>query len=1400
MQALLFPRIPLALLATLALLGGRTALHAQAILPRDRPVPEALIPWIGWATWDDPHRSCPTPSADPRQHRCFWPSRLDLRASPDGAAFTLQVRVFGPAWVPLPGGPESWPLEVRTNGVPAPVVEHRGRPSLPLVAGTYAIEGRYRWREMPQRLPVPPEIGLLSLSLDGQPVPTPAWDAQGALWLRRDGLGETGAKDFLSVKAYSALEDGHPLWFRRELELVVSGKSREEDLGTILPAGWKLASVTAPIPVAVDDTGRLKAQVRAGKFTLRADAFHLDNPAEVRFAAGARPATTEELVAFRARPDFRVLELQGPPPIDVAQTTVPGPWRELPVFRWDTATPFRLVERLRGMGDQKPAGLTIRREWWLDEDGTGLTFRDHLSGTLQQVWRLDAAEGGELGAVRSGDQGQLITRNPRNGAPGVEIRTRSVNLEATGRIPRPAQLSAAGWRADAESLDVTLHLPPGWRLFALFGADWVRGDWLTAWTLLDLFLLLIFSLTLLRLRGWGTALLAFAAYGLAYHEPGAPRYAWIVLLIPLALQPVVPGGWTRRLVLAGRWTATGVLLLLLAPFVASQVQQAIYPQLEPADADSGWFARRRPADHRLARNAPAPAPAEAVDRPAQVALAADAARAVEAGAVRAESERLAGRPASPGIFASANFAYDSQARIQTGPGVPDWTWRAVRFGWNGPVQAAQQVQPLLISQGLERFLTVLRVSLILALAARLIVGRPPGRSPKPGRAPSPSPAAPGTPAAALLLGLLLLSPRPATAQAAGTGDPGAAGAFPSAATLAQLRERLLAVPDAYPHAADLPSVALTLAGDRLVTEAEIHAALQVAVPLPGRLPAWAPVAVTANGQPAAALRRDDGFLWIVLPAGVHQVRVEGRLPGVSDWEWAFLLRPRRVTIEAPGWTVSGVRPDGTPEAQVFFSPQQKSSLGAASYERPEVQAVAQVERTLELGLQWQVRTAVRRLSPPGRAVALRLPLLPGENVLSAGAVARDGFLEVRLGAQETATGWESSLSPTNQLRLATRVGDLWVERWQVIASAVWNVGLDGLAPVFEPNQAGLVPVWQPFPGESVLLSLSRPEALAGATLTIGKGLHTVRVGRRQRVSTLELTLQCSLGGDFPVELPPEAEITRLTHQGRDLPVRKDGDRLLIPVRPGEQSLAVEWKVNRPLGFGADTGTVRLPVPSANLETVLEMPDDRWILWTSGPRRGPAVRFWVILACSLLAALALSRAPLSPLGWVEWMLLAVGLTQVPLPAALLVVGWLFLIAGRGRPGFQDLRPLAYNAGQFLLLLATAVALGILVFAVGEGLLGNPEMFIAGHGSSRTVLRWYQDRAGTTLPRPGGQAVSIWWYRFLMLLWALWLASALIRWLRLGWDHFSTGPLLRRSARKAVPAPATPPPLPPAAPAA
>ncbi len=614
--------------------------------------------------------------------------------------------------------------------------------------------------------------------------------------------------------------------------------------------------------------------------------------------------------------------------------------------------------------------------------------------------------------------------------------------------------------------------------------------------------------------------------------------------------------------------------------------------------------------------------------------------------------------------------------------------------------------------------------------------------------------------------------------------------IPDSTTLEKLRERLLEKSDAFPHAADIPSVALTIADRKITIDAEIHAAVRTAVPLPGKLPAWSPLAVFVDDKPEVALRRDDGYLWLVLDAGVHRVRVEGSLANVTEWEWSFLLKPRQVKIDAPDWNTSGVRADGVSEAQVFFVLKQKAEAAAAAYERQDLKSIVTIDRTLELGLIWQVRTIVTRLSPAGKAIALRVPLLPGENVLTSNAVVKDGFIEVRLGAQEQTFAWESGLAVGNTLALATRADDAWVERWHLIASPVWNVSLAGLAPIFEPGNADLVPVWQPWPGEKVELAISRPEAIAGATMTVNRGTHEITLGKRQRTSKLDLALRCSLGEDFLVELPGEAEITALLHNEKAIPVRKDGGKLIIPLRPGEQSVSIAWKTNVALGTRALAEEVRLPVESANIQTTINVPSDRWVLWAHGPRRGPAVRFWGILVCSLLAAIALGRVGRSPIHTIEWMLLVIGLTQVPLPAALAVVGWLFFLGWRGTPDFPHKAGVYFNVLQVALIALTVAALGVLLFAVGEGLLGNPEMFIIGNGSTTAALRWFQPRSENLLPRPGLVSISIWWYRFFMLAWALWLAASLIRWLRTGWQNFSTGGFFHRNPK---PAPA-PPPLP------
>ena len=224
----------------------------------------------------------------------------------------------------------------------------------------------------------------MSLTVEGQSLATPRWDADGHVWLKRI-RAEQAEKDLLAAKVYRVLEDGIPTRLVTDIELTVSGKSREENLGWVLPAGFKLSTVNSPLPVAVDERGRMKAQVRAGKWTMRLLAFRSNNVSSIQFSEDAQPIIDRELVAFRAKPDFRLAEIENIPTVDVTQTTFPQQWRQLPLYEWDTSQAFEVTEKMRGMGLQKPEGLRIQRQFWLDEDGSALTFQDRIDGQMQQI-------------------------------------------------------------------------------------------------------------------------------------------------------------------------------------------------------------------------------------------------------------------------------------------------------------------------------------------------------------------------------------------------------------------------------------------------------------------------------------------------------------------------------------------------------------------------------------------------------------------------------------------------------------------------------------------------------------------------------------------------------------------------------------------------------------------------------------------------------------------------------------------------------------------------------------------------------------------------------------------------------------------------------------------------------
>ncbi len=77
---------------------------------------------------------------------------------------------------------------------------------------------------------------------------------------------------------------------------------------------------------------------------------------------------------------------------------------------------------------------------------------------------------------------------------------------------------------------------------------------------------------------------------------------------------------------------------------------------------------------------------------------------------------------------------DPDAQIQTGPGLPQWSWTRIHMGWNGPVEQGQNLKLYLCPPWLTSLLNLVRVTLLIALGAFLLIITRSKKSASPGGA------------------------------------------------------------------------------------------------------------------------------------------------------------------------------------------------------------------------------------------------------------------------------------------------------------------------------------------------------------------------------------------------------------------------------------------------------------------------------------------------------------------------------------------------------------------------------------------------------------------------------------------------------------------------------------------
>ena len=723
-------------------------------LPSGVEVPEPLKPWTQWVLQDHESALCPFLEGDEGDEgKCAWPARLGLVLDGKGGRFTQTWRVYHKQQVSLPGDGERWPQDVLVDGKPAIVVpdEDGAVPSVLLGSGDHTITGAFFWDELPESVHVPQATGLVALTLQGKAVPLPARDADGKVWLQKQAAPKVEA-DVLDVTVHRRVMDEIPLVLITRIELRVAGKNREVVLGKALPDGFVPMSLDSPVPARVEPDSRLRAQVRPGTYVLTLTARHAAPAGPAPSLSRPKPegpwTTGDEVWVFDARPALRLVNIEGVNAIDPQQTTLPDDWKRLPAYPMALDSSFKLVEQRRGDADPAPDQLQLSRELWLDFDGKGYTVTDRLSGTLHRAWRLEVSPPTQLGRVSVGGKDQFITRvaqADKSERAGVEIRQGRVDVSADSRlVGNVGDVPAVSWDADFQHVEGVLHLPPGWRLFHASGADEVPGTWIRRWTLLDIFLVLIIAMAVGRLFGlpWGG--LALVTLVLVFPENDSPRWAWLALLGVEALLRVLPRGRLEQLLRVVRVAAGAGLVLLVLAFAVGHVRSAIYPSLERDVSASGSYDARPELSLSNKTVALMPEPAEA-PMPSGVAggvpmggagaapstgenLANEAGNgdATRHGAAGKKGRALKGLEqlaldgkvddadaqqrvdwSSNGYLAkSAKIQqaaqYDNNSVVQTGPGLPRWTWRQLSLRWSGPVERTQRLWVLDAHPHLER--------------------------------------------------------------------------------------------------------------------------------------------------------------------------------------------------------------------------------------------------------------------------------------------------------------------------------------------------------------------------------------------------------------------------------------------------------------------------------------------------------------------------------------------------------------------------------------------------------------------------------------------------------------------------------------------------------------------------
>ncbi len=1319
---------------------------AQSSQFTQKSVPEVLAPWLPWVMEGNESYTCPfinrSDFSKTQNHICAWPSTLNLEVENTSAVFQQSWQVLANSIIPLPGNSENWPLSVKVNQKLIPVVLHQGKPVIELTKGSYNITGQFNWPKIPESISIPKQYAFVKMTINNQAISFPKIEGND-LWLQ-DLEPNQQQRDSIDISVARRVTDGSYIKFETYLNLNVSGKMREVILGKALPKDVELIGIESQLPAFLDADGLLHAKLKPGSWQILVRGY-----AKQTLLTWQRPEQShvwpkDEIWVFKGDESLRLGKLSGASMVDNSQAEMPNAWYELPSYLLRETDVLNYDIQHRGKPLHVENQLTLNRTLWLSFDSANYTFSDHITGAMISDWRLSMNSPYMLESAEDQDGSVLITSQATD-ERGLENRYPGINVNARGVFAAESNIAISGWQSNFERVSLTLNLPPGNKLFAVFGADSVSNSWWGNWSIWASFIVLLSAFIASRLVSITAGIVTALMLILIYQEAGVPIIAIGNFLLAVAIKKHQPFSSLKSIV-SSYWAISVALVVgSILFFSAVQLRTVIHPQLEAHVSAVENFDRRSQMDMNVVTEIVQSKTA----KPAYSSME-DVERIEVTGSRIKRTDLLMER-------------YQTDALIQAGSGIPNWQWNPYRINWHSPVAENQMFDVIVLSKTSYRMIKVLGILLALIWLALMLKDLIKLRV-SDFRAQ----------ALTAALAMFVLFP--------GVSVTTEAAEFPQQQLLDELKQRVLAAPDCAPSCALINQLTVDSQEKALEMTLTVHANADTAVALP-RSEFWRPEKLLLNGKPMNSLLKRKAWIYIPVSKGISTFTLLGQIAPVDAFQLEFKDIPQHINVNTSrSWEVVGSQANSLSGNTLEFLSiikEQTANNDATtdsdklSSTRYSYQPFVNVTRELSIDQVWTLLTTIERIAPSTGSINTRIPTLSGEHIISADILLENGQVEVTLPAGVNEFTWRSTIDRQQVLSLHADANLSLIEQWQVIVSPSWHADISGLPIILgeQENNDYYSYLFYPYPGETLTIATNRPNAVKGDVLAIDRVKYEIEQGTRTSTLSLSFDYRSTRGGEHIIDLPENYQLKEIQTDNKLINLQLEQGKLAVPILPGKHNISILMRANISDQLALTAPEINLNAPISNITSVINLTRQRWVLWADGPVLGPAVLYWGELLAFILLAVLIARGPFSPLSTISWIALGFGLSLNNWGILMLVAVWFAsLTASTYRP--KTLNRNAFNFSQLLLYGLSIITLLSLLAAIPTSLLSSPDMGITGNNSYGNYLQWFADKSEGLLPEIFVISIPILFYKGLMLAWVIWLSFSGLNWMKWAWKKLGS----------------------------